>query len=392
MRRTARVAWSAATILTSLITLRATPLACSPFAEAAPPEVMETDAAAESSAGSMDAAPPSCTPAPDLQRDAKNCGRCGRDCGPADCRAGECAAYVIAEDVRAPWYLTVDDTYAYWTSYLSGTEDSIDGDGTVRRTKKLGGGKVEVVATSPSSFALLVVGDFLYFTVIGNGGRGAFRVPKAGGAAAPTAFVGGEAVELAVLGDALFVTVDASTGGAVIAVPAAGGMQRSVVSLPPGKAPEGITADDKDIYWVNHTTPGDVGRVNVVPGGPPDIPWAAGQAAPRRIVADDEAVYWTNSAIPGGGIVRKKKSTPKDEPAERIFAGNVRYGSVVVDAANAYVTVEKDGAVVRIDKHNPSRVTALATNLVDPTGLAQDADAIYFTERGGRHRVYRMRK
>lgn len=59
-----------------------------------------------------DDAAPGCAVA-DLQTSATHCGRCGHDCGGSTCRKGACQPLKLAEGLRSPQGLVVDDVNVY---------------------------------------------------------------------------------------------------------------------------------------------------------------------------------------------------------------------------------------------------------------------------------------
>lgn len=92
-----------------VIALAATASACGgPTSESAPAaEDAGTDVAAADTP-----AEPTC-PGADLQKDARNCGRCGHDCLGGACEAGDCEPYVFADGLVTPIALSVTKDAVY---------------------------------------------------------------------------------------------------------------------------------------------------------------------------------------------------------------------------------------------------------------------------------------
>jgi hypothetical protein len=358
-------------------------LHCGSFGDA----TASPDAGVVPEGGSPADAAPRCAPETDFARDAKNCGRCGRDCGAGPCASGTCGSYVLVEPTLRPWYLAVDDDPngdVYWTSFANPVLPG--GDGAIRRVSKMGGPVTVVADATADAYDVAVQGDRLVFTSLAHEIRG---VPRGGGTLISISAETGS--DLARSGSSLFFTGRAANLGGVFELTTGSAMGRASFAV--GYSPEGIGVDADYVFWANHngsdgaTQGGSIGRVRRN-GTNPEVEWTPGQKAARRIAVGGGYVYWTSDLA--GTVSRKAVGGTDVEP---VYAGNIRYGSVIVDAANevAYITAELENTLLRVGLKAGSTPTVLETGLDNPVGLAQDATAIYFTERNG-NRIRRLVK
>lgn len=296
---------------------------------------------------------------------------------------GVCTAYVVATGAEDPWYVDVDDAYVYWTSH---TVDGL-GSGRVERTTKEGRGPIETVAELGDSFDLAIRGSSVYVTTASA--RGLRRIDlsdkkvTAIGMGVVDGLSGGS-YDLTGTATTLFYTVrrDFPLTDKIVAVTVDGGNAREFVSLSASAEPEGIGVDGAFVYWANQMA-NTVGRVRQ-DGREQESGWHQVDR-PRRIRLDEDALYTTTPA----GVSRRSKSG--DVEALPILAADVHRGSIVVDDRWLYVAIENEGVVARIDKRDGSGRVDVGSALDHPIGVAQDATAIYFTERAGK-RIWRAVK
>ena len=81
-----------------------------------------------------------------------------------------------------------------------------------------------------------------------------------------------------------------------------------------------------------------------------------------------------------GGVMRTllaERSFPVDEI--RYFA-SARSAGTNLPWKGTDITVEAEGTLVRVNKSDGDNREVLAADLAGPVGLAQDAEALYFTE------------
>lgn len=358
------------------IALIAAAARCSSFDEQAPgtsPDAATVDGVAPGADGSStDGA---CTPSPSFESDPRHCGRCGRDCGGGTCEDGACRPYVVVDQVKAPFYVEVDDAFAYWTSHKS-----VGGVGTVQRVDKIAGGVPQTIAALENSFDMAFAGEWLFVTAPAQSAVGLHRMLRDGGSA--TAEYEGGVLEVTASGGAVYFT---ASNDSVLARSPEGALRTVVAD---GGEPEGVVVHGGLVYWANNLPLGSIGRV-AEDGAQPIPGYVGGEQRPRRGTTDGTALYWTSNAL--GGAVSRKVLGDGNVTVRLLEDAGVNRGSVVVDADHLYATLETAGRVVRMNKVDGSDLRVLAEGLDLPTGLAQDETAIYFTERG-KDRIWRMVK
>jgi hypothetical protein len=312
----------------------------------------------------------------------KHCGRCGRDCGYGLCVDGECTAYKIVDNAQS-WYVAVDETNVYWTSPDPGTRK-------IMRAPKTGGTGVDV-RTAIDAFDIAPLGSALFFTVVsGTTAEGTFRGTLDGQGAPPEKIADG-GIEIAALGTKVY-GLHVTTANQLFAVEATGapttlGGAFGTVN----DAVEGIATDGEYAYLTKHLpAPDGVVFRRPLGDGPPYLPIAEGVASPRRISVDDQFVYWTGNATTGGGGVFRAPKAGGEQP-KQLLKGEVGYGRVIVSGDRAYVTIEQESKVVRMNKDGSNPADA-ARDLNRPIGLAQDDKAIYFGENDPGGAIWRMVK
>lgn len=313
----------------------------------------------------------SCDPSPTNPR---ACGRCGRDCGGGQCVDGMCTPYVIAENIPVPWYLAVDATHVYVTSHVY--RDA--GTGDVYAVPK-DGGPFKVIADLGDSFDVFVNGTTLVTSSLWD--NALFGVPIDVAGPPKVLWDGGQTLDIALRDGTIYFTARGQNNHHPIALRPDKGVI-SFATLATGDEIEGVAVDATHVYWATRNNPGMISRRNRDGTGPIEN-WQAVQRV-RRITVDEEAVYWTGDR----GAARRSKS---GADVVTLVDGEVGFGTIVVDATHAYITLYDSGRVVRMNKRDGSSRTELSKDLSNPMGLADDGASIYFTERGG-NRVWRMTK
>lgn len=319
---------------------------------------------------------------PDAASDAS---ACAHDCGKGRCVDARCTPYVLVENVLAPFEITVDATYVYWTSL-----DYADagGSGVIGKVeKKLGGDPREVVALE-NSFSISDDGDRLVVTgrKSATSGQAVHHIAKDGGAGSEIGLGTGPLQALA-RANAVWWT---SAQGALFAAPTDGGASKKIAVAPDGGSIfEGIAADDAYVYFTHHIgTGGSVGRARIV-DGVADVQWSADEHNPRRLALDDDAVYWMSDSVPG--TIRRRAKASGTLAVTLLGDAGVGWGTLAVDGEHLYATLPGEKRVVRMDKRTGANVVDIATNLEEPNGIAVDEDAVYFVERA-KNRIWRVVK
>jgi hypothetical protein len=211
-------------------------------------------------------------------------------------------------------YVTVDDTYLYWTSYTSvlrcpvvdceaGTETVADGAAPV--TSKMG---------MPN--ALISAGDNLYFA---TGSVASLNVdiafmPKSGGLIDWVAFTHQLAGSLAVEQERIL-WANPDVGGAILACPTSGCTGQPETIAAGQRNPTDVGADERNAYWIDagdDSVPGDVLECTLTGCDAPKR-LAAGQFGQAGgLAALSSYVYWAS----GGRLV--------GNPAGDYFDGDLR--------------------------------------------------------------------
>ncbi|MEJ7730454.1 MAG: hypothetical protein WKG00_14690 [Polyangiaceae bacterium] len=135
----------------------------------------------------------------------------------------------------------------------------------------------------------------------------------------------------------------------------------------------GLTFHNDTVYWINIARPRRVEKYDGA-GAPIEISQAAALDAPKYIVVDDDYAFWTD-VDPDGGLWRGDQDT-----ATKLWAGAAL--DLVVDAAHVYWTNPPDGKVFRAARNQQpmAKPDPIASNLMKPQGIAQDDQAIYWTD------------
>jgi hypothetical protein len=182
-----------------------------------------------------------------------------------------------------PWFIAVDDTSAYWTTYTGGDLMRVPKDGSAAPTALVSG---EAVA-----FGLALVGDRILYT----DSDGVLSLPKAGGAA--TVLVTGSQSPWSIAVDATTAYWTEACGpdcGAVRSVPQGGG---APAELATGlDAPSGIVTDGGELYWADFGGIGDGAIFKVVKEGGAPVTLVSGLYEPLMVAVDQSCVYWVDGA------------------------------------------------------------------------------------------------
>jgi hypothetical protein len=356
-------------------------LRCAPFSAAQ--ESVGPSADGSSDASTEAQADSDATACDDLTS-ARNCGRCGRDCGEGSCLDGRCTAYPIATGQNAPFYIALDDLHVYWSSWRDDSMSGV-GDGTIHRTAKIDGGAADLVVSSGDALDLVVVGDKVVFTSYSppsGGTPGVYVAPKTGGSATP----------LDTSGKGLNVISDTSTGAyasirtsgdcRIVAVQPGNPNSTLVTTFAQGNHVEGIALSGNLIYHADQDV-AVIGRVQI-DGGAPQSMWTTTLPSPELVIASGDDVIWTCT---GAGVFSKSQSTGTQST---LLMANVGHGGLTADTDAIFAAVQNEGRVVRIDRATKATVD-VATHLTEPIGITSDADAIYFVDRAA-GTIYRMVK
>ncbi len=264
--------------------------------------------------------------AADLEKDAQNCGRCGRDCAGGTCAGGKCEPLTLVEISRAAG-VAVDETNLYATSYA---------DGAITRVDKLTGAGAKPLTTVPKAHGILLTQSpkRLWFTSDvsqANGGGLFVCTPPECADRAPVGTLG-DARHLAAEGDTVFV----ATGDGVFKTTA-------------GAAP--VLVNDQ------------VGQ-------------------PFAVAADAQHVYYTSLAVD----LRRTQGDGGGAEAVGPFSSQTNFAFVTLDAKRVYWaytdSVSKKGQVLGADKAAPVNRTTFTNRGEGSAGIAVDATYLYWVDDG----------
>ena len=145
-----------------------------------------------------------------------------------------------------------------------------------------------------------------------------------------------------------------------------------------------LAVDDARVYWVSHVDDGNgrfVIRAAPKTGG---VASAVVKNVERTmaLLVDATNVYWTS----GTKVMAASKTSGA---AVQLADAKAWIGSLTSDATHLYFVVPEDttptspeGAVWRVAKDGSSTATLLTTSPKRPTGIAVDADSIFWTSWG----------
>jgi hypothetical protein len=308
----------------------------------------------------------------DTDTNADHCGACNHGCLGASCVIGRCQPIVLRSGQSFPHVVTVDDRYVFWTT------GGVDlGNGTVMRVNKDGTNPIELVTGAPKPRGITLDEMNVYWT---DGYDGSLhRVPKGGGADAVLA-PGGPAVnpdEGDVVLDGGRVYWTHTDAGLIFAADLDGGNATTLVS---GEIANELAVLDGMLYF----TGADGGLKRLPIGGgaievftsPSDLPaihYSSGIATTADTVFFRESDY-------GGGTLGRAMRFDVGTETIALLASSPGARAMSVDASHAYWTSDKDGTVSKVALDG-SDLVHLADGQDDPTGIAVDDEAVYWTNR-----------
>lgn len=147
--------------------------------------------------------------------------------------------------------------------------------------------------------------------------------------------------------------------------------------------PLDVAIDDTDVYFL--ATPGEVRRVPK--GGGPSTRVTGGLVRPRRLAVDAANVYWVDSGgtSAGGAVMRCRK----DGSGVTTLAGGLHEpGEIVLDTENVYWSDRSEGFIYRLEKDGGAP-RKLAQEQWNALQLALDDDYLWW-QRG--ERILKVRK
>lgn len=266
-----------------------------------------------------------------------SCARCGCAGGPREVTSGS----------FEPFALVVDGEYLWWT-------DSSEVSGALHRTKTTGSDDVSIQLAVPTGLA--VDATHVYFATIGGVdggvvGNGIWRIAKNAFPGAPERLEGSAIAPFSVAVDATHVYWSTAvgldmTGGFVRTLACVGNLRDDVRRVPKGggaaetlasgeRCSVALALDDSDVYYTTLATAAtEEGQVRrVAKGGGDASTIAARQLGPLGLAVAEGALHWTTAVTPGA--VRRCR-LPACSPPDDFATGESAPSAVFVDRTTVY--------------------------------------------------------
>jgi hypothetical protein len=313
----------------------------------------------------------------ELSVDADNCGACDRGCLGASCAAGQCQPIQLRAGQDFPHYLVVDSDHVFWTT---GGQDM--GNGTVMRVNKDGTGPRTLVDDGLKPRGIAVDDSFIYWS---DGVDGALhRIPKtADGSGQDQVLVPGQAMTESGEG---FVLLDGGRAywshgqaGSIRSATLGGADVTEHVSGQPG--PTQCAILDGTLYFT--VTEPELRRVPLA-GGMVEVLANPDNRLPNThvtfgiVVLDGGLVYRESDY--GAGLNGRVMRFMPGRDIFSVLVDSAGARDIAADATHLFWASEDVGTLSRA-RRDGSEAIPLAVGQEDPTGVAVDAEALYWTNR-----------
>lgn len=334
----------------------------------------------------------------DLQKDQKNCGRCGHDCFGGACNAGKCAATELAAITDAPSYqVIVAGPSVFFSTRIALTTQA----GGIWRVPKIGGAP-EAYVTIRYAEGMGVIGDTLYFVVDDDPADsatkfgGLYSCPVAGTAPCAPKLIATatNARGLVIDGGKVFYGDDGTGKGLMTYTP--GGAPPALFRAGFGFSGDYFVEGTKAFYTATiFNNPRRAKLLEIFPDGGVDetFIYENPQAVDGTVFGTSTFLLFTayDGTSTTGGVVRRIPRAGGPAPCDFGAASNARPYGVTADDQRIYWTNQGGGAA------EPFTGGSLATCQLSacctmpdtlwtgdgmPTGITTDSTAIYFVTRG----------
>jgi len=312
-----------------------------------------------------------------FQTDRHNCGSCGHDCLGGLCSGGLCEAFAIATSVTA-YDIAASAGTLYWVDQASTVWTcTIASNACAARSFATG-------QSTPVRITLGGTGNgTVFWSNYGSGGAAdgsIMTLPLAGGT--PATLESGLWTPQGVAADDTYAFWAETYAPTPVVVRRTLG-NSTVMNIPgTNAAPTAVAVGGGTVYW-SDSPMASPGSVEMAPEGSlAEMPVQGTQTTPYAISADSTYVYWVDYATAGAVW----QYTVSNGGKQQIGTTDVSPIDIASDAAYAYwvdqgTTSGFNGKVVQWNA-SAAASTDRAMGLDQPTAIAIDANAIYFSTLG----------
>jgi hypothetical protein len=326
--------------------------------------------------------------------DPLNCGKCGHDCLGGTCFQGTCRQVSILTGESAPAYVAVDATHVYWSDDGPQTQ-------AILGALKNGTQKAPIVSFLQYANRVLNSGPFVYYNAEYNGSVARFDVSQGVNTVFAPANTPYSPTGLALSADAgtLYWLGQSDEGGVSIhAQTLPSGPQTVLSHDTDGRLAQGLAADDSALFFtagVYTTTTDHQNLKRIDATGCPDASSCGtifhSGVYITAVAVDSTYVYWAEQNTYGGTGPIARRAKDIDAGGYLALVPAAQYARfIMVDGPWLYWTEYEPatsdsgpvGRVGRVATDGTGGAVYLADHQAYPLGLASDATAIYWVNRG----------
>jgi hypothetical protein len=319
----------------------------------------------------------------DTSTDAKNCGRCGHDCGKGACTGGVCEAFVVMPALNGPTGLAVNGEHVF-------VADNANFE-ILRASKVDGSGLKKIASSQPNVYfpqGVAIDPEYVYWANSASPGGSIKRCPLDGCgamAALELAYPLDEPTNLVLDGPTLYWAEH--TGGVVRkADKLDGANQVTLVPLSSGESPRRIALDATHVFYTDDST-NSAGLHRIAKAGG-DPAYLSNDRSTSVAVAGED-VFFSGGELGAGILYRLKKADlgqPGAAPTPFVTSLITAPIDAVADDRFIYLALmgypdEKNGAILACPLNGDTPI-ALATGLISPDSIALDESFVYWSNYG----------